>query len=247
VAAAARSQRQLMVCYNYRYRPDSQWVKQMVESGKLGTIYHATVSWRRETGIPGWGVFGSKALSGGGALIDLGVHVLDLGLWMMDFPAVKTISADTRSVFGKSGRKTWLPQGAQQPPFEVEDGGVAFLRLANGASMLLNVTWAEHGRPHQDDFRIELQGSEGTAILHVQNYGKEDTLRFYTELEGQPTTVIPSLNWSGAMGHEALVMDLVASLRRESEPATNGAQGLAAVKILQALYESAAQGYEVRL
>lgn len=245
VETAKRCDRQLMVSYNYRYRPDSQWMRQVVQAGKLGTIYHANVSWRRETGIPGWGVFGSKTLSGGGALIDLGVHVLDLGFWMMDFPAVKTISAEVRSVFGKRGAKTWRALDGKIPSFEVEDGGIAFLRLENGVSMIVNVTWAEHTHPQEDDFRVELQGSEGTAILHVRNYGMQDTLRFYTEIEGQAVTTTPSVRFDGVRGHQALVRDLAASIRAGKPPATTGQQGLFGVQILQALYESAATGHEV--
>jgi predicted dehydrogenase len=244
VETARRCNRQLMVCYNYRYRADSQWMRQMVQDKKLGTIYHAQVSWRRETGIPGWGVFGSKTLSGGGALIDLGVHVIDLALWMMDFPVVKTISGDVRSVFGKQGLKTWRA-GTQNPPFEVEDGGIAFLRLANGANMIVHVTWAEHTQPQEDAIRVELQGSGATAILHIRNYTKQDTLRYYAEIEGEPVTVVPSVRFGNASGHELLVKDLAASLRAGTAPATTGEQGLVAVQILQALYESSASGREV--
>lgn len=247
VAAAKKAERQLMMCYNYRYRSDSQWMRRMVQQGRLGKIHHVNVTWRRETGIPGWGLFGSKAMSGGGALIDLGVHVLDLGLWMMDFPGVKTVSADVRSLFGPTGLKTWKPSGVTPPPFEVEDGGTAFLRLANGANMILQATWAEHGQPQEDAMRVEVQGTEGTAILHIRNYGNQDTLRYYTEFEGEPATVIPSVRFSPIQGHEALVKDLSASLRQGTPPATTGEQGLAAVRILEAVYRSAEQGHEVAL
>jgi predicted dehydrogenase len=247
VDAAKRCNRRLMVSYNYRYRADTQWMRDMVQSGKLGTIYHANVSWRREIGIPGWGVFGNKALSGGGSLIDLGVHVLDLGLWMMGFPAVKTVSGDVRSVFGKRGLKTWRAANAQLPPFEVEDGGIAFMRLANGANMFLQATWAEHTEPKEDAIRVELQGSEGTAILHIRNYDIQDTLRYYTEIEGQPMSITPSVRFAEIRNHQALVHDLTASVRAGTPPATSGEQGLVAVTVLQAIYESAESGHEISL
>lgn len=249
IEAADRCKRQLMVCYNYRYRSDSLWVRRLVQSGRLGQIYNASVSWRRETGIPGWGLFGSKAASGGGALIDLGVHVIDLGLWMMDFPVVKTISADVRTLFGPYGRKTWgrTPTITRIDDFDVDDGGIAFARLDNGASMIINVSWAEHSQANDDYFRVELQGTEGTAILHVRNYKNDDTLRFYTEVEGEPVTIIPGVRFSGSQSHEALVKDLVASLKNGTPPTATGQQGLVAVEILQAIYESAAAGHEVAL
>ncbi len=247
VEAAKRTGKKLMMSYNYRFRSDAQWMRQMITSGQLGTIYHVQVSWRRETGIPGWGLFGSKAASGGGALIDLGVHVIDLALWLMDFPAVQTVSAQTRSLFGPAGRKTWgrIPGQKIEGGFDVDDGAVGFMRLGNGASMAMNITWAEHGQPQEDAYRVEVQGTEGTAILHVRNYKNDDTLRFYTEMAGQPVTVIPGLRFDGPQGHEALIVDLAKSIRSGSEPETNGEQGLVAVEILEALYESSEKRREV--
>jgi predicted dehydrogenase len=247
IAAAERAKRRLMMAYNYRYRPDSQWMRRMVSSGKLGQVHHVAVSWRRETGIPGWGWFGSKAMSGGGALIDLGVHVLDLALWMMDFPAVRTISAETRTLFGPQKRKTWGAGMDNPADFNVDDGGVAFLRLANEASMFVHVTWAEHQQPQEDAIRVEIQGTEGTAILHIRNYRNDDTLRYFTEIEGEPVTVTPSVRFGAPQGHEGMVRELVESVRYGRTPGTSGEQGLAAVVILDALYRSAAAGREVIL
>lgn len=249
VETARLSQRHLMVSYNYRYRADAQWINRVVQSGRLGNIYHAHIAWHRETGIPGWGVFGSKKLSGGGALIDLGVHILDLALWMMNFPQVLTVSAQTRSLFGPEGRKTWgrRPGRIGEDEFNVDDGGTAFMRLAGGASLAMEVTWAEHTQPKEDSFRIELQGTEGTAILHVRHYSSEDTIRLYTEIEGEAVTVIPVIRPEGAQGHEALVKDLVARIRQGLEPSTTGQQGLLGVTLLDAIYRSSEQGAEVKL
>ncbi|MEZ4667012.1 MAG: Gfo/Idh/MocA family oxidoreductase [Anaerolineae bacterium] len=245
--AARSSKRQLMVSYNYRFQSDSQWMKKMVTDGKLGTVYHVDVSWRRETGIPGWGLFGSKAASGGGALIDLGVHVIDLALWMMDFPEVETVSGQVRSLFGPNGRKTWgrTPGQKIEGGFDVDDGAIAFLRLNNGASMVVNITWAEHMAPQEDMFRVELQGTEGTAILHVRNYKNMDTLRFYTEMAGQPVTVVPGVRFDGPQGHEAMVIDLTRAIANNETPSTSGEQGLIGVEILEALYQSAESGHEI--
>lgn len=249
VTAAKQAGRHLMMSYNYRYRPDSQWMYRVAQSGRLGTVYHVNVQWRRETGIPGWGLFGSKAASGGGALIDLGVHVIDLGLWMMGFPEVKSISAGTRTLFGPSGRKTWgrKPGQTVDGGFDVDDGGVAFLRLATGATMFLQVTWAEHTIPKEDSFGVELHGTDGTAALHVRHYGKDDTLRMYTEIEGEAVTVIPNVSFDGTQGHEAMIRSLLGQIQRGETPATTGEHGLATVRILEALYRSATEGCEVTL
>jgi predicted dehydrogenase len=248
--AARRARRHLMVSYNYRYRADTQWMVRMVRGGRLGEIYHASVSWRRETGIPGWGWVGSKPVSGGGALIDLGVHVLDLALWMLGFPAVSSVSGEIRSAFGPRGLKTWTRQPVAATPgsFEVEDGAVGLIRLVGGGTIALQATWAEHRAPQDDRIGVELQGTEGTLVLDIPNYTKEDTLRFFTEIENQPVTVIPRLRWNApAYHHEALMMETVEKLAQGETPSVDGTQGLAAVRILEGLYRSAQTGHEVVL
>ncbi|MDX1995220.1 MAG: Gfo/Idh/MocA family oxidoreductase [bacterium] len=245
--AAARNQRRLMVTYNWRYRADSQWLYKVVQSGTLGEIYHVNVSWRRETGIPGWGLFGSKTMSGGGALIDLGVHVLDLGLWLLGFPEVKTVSGQARTVFGDKGRKTWARKPGQviEGGFDVDDGAIGFLRLGNGANMLLQSTWAEHTQPHEDRIRVEVQGSEGTAVLSIGNYKKEDSLRLYTEIEGEPVTIIPGIRWNTDTPHTALIGDLLDAITSDRPSPTDGQQGYVAVRVLEAMYASSAEGREI--
>ncbi len=253
LAAAERSGRRLMIAYNHRYRSDVRWMCQLVRSGRLGKIHHASVSWRRETGIPGSGWFSDRSLAGGGVMIDLGVHVIDLALWMMDFPAARTVSGGMRALFGGRGLKTWgrhwgMESGqVARGAFEVEDGAVGLVRLDNDVNLFVHVTWAEHHQPQEDTIYIELQGTEGTAVLNARSGRHEDTLRFYTEIEGEPVTVIPGVRPGRLQGHEALIVDLIGSLKRGAQPATDGWQGLATMVILDAFYESARSGREISL
>jgi predicted dehydrogenase len=250
IAAAERNQRRLMIAYNYRYRPDVQWIYRLIKSGQLGTVYHVYAAWRRETGIPGRGWFGNKQMAGGGALIDLGVHVLDLTLWMLGFPGVSTVSGDTHSLFGPRGLKTWgrTPGHPPTTPFDVDDGAVGFIRFANGTNAVLEATWAEHRQPADDLIHMEIQGTNGTVVLNIANYRLEDTLRFYTEIETEPVTIIPTIRASGGPpSHEALVIEAVRSLRESTPPPSDGQQGLAAVQVLQAMYESALNRHEIAL
>ncbi len=247
--AAERTRRQIMIAYNYRYRADTRWIRRIIQSGRLGNVYHIYASWRRETGIPGSGWFGNKKMAGGGALIDLGVHVLDLMMWLLDFPSVTTVSGDTHSLFGPRGMKTWGRRPGQliEPTFDVDDGAVGFIRFANGANAVLEATWAEHRQPQDDLIHMEIQGTNGTVVLNIPNYRVDDTLRFYTELEDEPATIIPTVRVSGPQGHEALVIDMLRSLQENTTPASTGQQGLAAVEVLQAIYDSAQSGHEIEL
>jgi len=248
IATAEQVGRRLALCYNYRYFSDAQWMKHAISEGALGDIYHVDVQWRRETGIPGRGWFGNKKLSGGGPLIDLGVHLLDLSLWCMDFPAVKTVSASTRSVFGARGLKISNPTPNYSPAnFTVEDGAIGFLRLVNGATMTIQATWAEHRQPRDDFYRIEIQGSRGSITLTVLNYKHEDTIQLYTIQNGAPVTITPGIAGAGHGGHEALIKATLEAIRDNTPLPADGAQGLAAVRILEAMYHSAATNAEVRL
>lgn len=249
MAAAQRTGKKIMIAYNYRYRADVQWMRRMIRNGQLGQVYHVYATWRRETGIPGRGWFGSKELAGGGALIDLGVHVLDLTMWLLNFPVVRTVSGDTHMVFGQRGLKTWgrRPGSQVDTIFDVDDGAVGFVRFGDGSNMVLEATWAEHRQPQDDLIRIELQGTEGTIILNIANYRKDDTLRLYKEMEGEPVTVAPTIRWEGPMGHEALIIDTLSALRNDLDLPTSGAQGLMAVHVLEAMYRSSHEGREIEL
>lgn len=249
-AASDRTGRKLMIVYNFRYRPDSLWLYDLVRGGQLGRVYHVNISWRREAGIPGagYGWFGNGALSGGGALIDLGVHVIDLILWMLDFPAVQTVSGEVRNEFGRHGRKVWgVPSGEANDRFDVEDGATAFIRLDGGVNVFLQTTWAEHARPGEDRLRVELQGTGGTVVLDIPNYTREDTLRYYTEIEGAPVTVVPKVRWYDGVPyiHPGYLAAAVRSLHGEGPPPSDAEQGLVTVRILEAIYESARAGREV--
>ncbi|HRE47041.1 MAG TPA: Gfo/Idh/MocA family oxidoreductase [Aggregatilineales bacterium] len=248
VKTAEHYGRRLMVSYNHRYRADVFWIRRLMAEGRLGRIYQIEASWRRETGIPGWGWFGSQAMSGGGAMIDLGVHVLDMALWLLDYPKVVSVNGATRSLFGKRGQKVWgearwLKDASSV--FDVDDGGIGFLRLGTGVTMVLQATWAEHKMPNEDLIRLEIQGSEGTAILSVPNYTKQDTVTFYTEIGGAPVTVTPHIRWDGHWFHERLIAEIVTAIQTDTPPPTTGEQGLVGVQVIEAIYHAAQSGREV--
>jgi predicted dehydrogenase len=247
-AARQHPDQHLMITYNFRCRPDAQWMHDMVQSGALGEIYHANISWRRETGIPGSASFSSRSTATGGALMDIGVHALDLALWMLGFPRACTVSGHTRAAFGPRRRKIWssrIPGSAGGDDFGVEDGAIGFLRMDGGLTMLLQATWGEHAKPGEDRLYVELQGTEGTAVLDIPNYTRGDTLRFYSEIGGAPVASQPKVEWGERFHHGWFIHESLDRIRRGEAPVSDGAQGMAAVQILEAVYRSAAAGHEV--
>jgi predicted dehydrogenase len=248
LAAAAAQNRVLMISLNHRYRGDVQWVKRYIESGALGKIYYAKAHWMRRSGIPQLGSwFVNKDLAGGGPLIDLGVHVLDIAMYLMGEPKARTASASTYAEFGPRGLKGWA--GRQQftdvhHAYEVEDLATAFVRLDSGATLLLEASWATHG-PAGDDFGVTLYGSEGGVELLVRNYTHENTVRIFHDIQDSPTDLLPR---PGKIdGHFGVIQRFVAAVHAGGPQEPSAADGLRRVELLDACYRSAAEGREIAL
>ncbi len=248
IAAAEAHGRVLMIAFNRRYRGDVRWIKRYIESGALGTIYYAKAFWMRRSGIPRLGSwFVSKEQSGGGPLIDLGVHVLDLALYLMGEPKVLTVSGSTYAAFGPRGLKGWegrVETSNEGLPYDVEDLATAFLRLEGGASLQLEASWATHSSA-ADDFGVTLYGTEGGVELFVRNYAHDNTVRVFHDLAGAPVEVAPR-PWSGGDSH--LILENFVAAVLHGAPAEPSAQiGLRRTAVLEACYRSAAEGRELAL
>ncbi|MEK7765515.1 MAG: Gfo/Idh/MocA family oxidoreductase, partial [bacterium] len=143
-AAAKKARRLLMIGLNNRFNGGSQALKRFVEAGELGKVYYGRVQALRRRGVPGWGVFIRKDMSGGGPLADIGVHLLDLALWLMGHPEPVTVSGNAYCNFGKRSN-IFAPWGEWDPKqYTVEDLGVGFVRFKNGATLSLEASWAAH-------------------------------------------------------------------------------------------------------
>ncbi|MCU0490051.1 MAG: Gfo/Idh/MocA family oxidoreductase [Chloroflexaceae bacterium] len=250
VAAAAAHRRTLMVCFNYRYRPDARWLKEQVQAGAFGDVYMAKAGWLRNSGIPGLGAwFTRKNQSGGGVLIDLGVHMLDMALWLLDYPRVRSVSGATFAQFGPRGLKSFGGrfQGGQTPTFDVEDLATAFIRFEDGRLLQLEVSWASHTRAGRDDYFVTLYGSEAGADLYVANYASHDTVVLHGESAGAMCDTRPTFRTDGRASHALAIDHFVQSILSNTPPESSGEQGLALMRILDAIYESAALGREVTL
>lgn len=247
VTAATKANRVLQIVFNHRVRGDVQILKRYVDEGKLGNIYYAKAHWMRRRGIPGAGTwFVNKEKAGGGPLIDLGVHALDMALYLLGEPEILTVSASTYAELGKSGKgvDSRARKSGSGSAFEVEDLATAFLRLSNGATLLLEASWATHSSAG-DDFGVILYGTDGGADINVKNYGWQDTLNIYTDVAGTPATIHPQ-TFRGE-GHMTVVREFVNIITEGNWSLHNGSEGLRRVRTIDACYASAQQGREVTL
>ncbi|MBZ0301027.1 MAG: Gfo/Idh/MocA family oxidoreductase [Anaerolineae bacterium] len=244
VKAAIDHQRVLQVVFNHRRRGDVQVLKAYIDQGGLGRIYHAKAMWMRRSGIPqlgGW--FTTREMAGGGPLIDLGVHILDMGLYLLNEPEVVAVSAATYAEIGtqgRGGRGDQLAGGA----FEVEDLATAFIRLSNGITLQLEVSWAVYGK-HGDDFGVALFGTDGGAEIDVVRYSWQDTLRIFTDTGGVPAEIRPQV--VRGEGHAGVAREFIDVIRSGNWADHVGREGLRRTQIVEACYQSAQQGREVAL
>jgi len=247
VEAATRANRVLQVVFNHRQRGDVQTLKRYIDEGKLGDIYYAKAYWMRRRGIPGFGSwFGKKDLAGGGPLIDLGVHVMDIALFLMGEPEILTVSASTYSELGHRGLgfSNAIKRFGDELSFDVEDLASAFMRLSTGATLLLEASWATHSSAG-DDYGIVLYGTEGGASISVKNYGWEDTLRIYTDVAGTPAEIAPQVTRGDY--HEGVIRQFVEKITGGDWSQYNGNEGYKRTRVIDACYTSASTGHEVVL
>jgi len=238
LAAARKARRTLMINFSFRFQPASMALKRFVDDGRIGQVYYGRTVWHRRRGLPGFGGwFGTKALSGGGPIIDLGVHRMDLAMWLMGSPRPVTVTASTYNVIGARLAKE------QRKTFDVEDLGAALVRFDNGATLILEASWAGFSEK-REDMVTQLWGTKGGVIQRNVGEGYEFEARAYTEEAGalwerklqQPVGRTPS-----ACGE---FVDAVLTGRRPIAP---GEHGLDVQLILDAIYKSAATGREVRI
>lgn len=248
VEAARESGRILEVVFNHRRRGDIEAVRAAVEDGTIGRPYHARAHWMRRAGIPALGSWFTNAeASGGGPLVDLGVHVLDWTLHIMGEPRVTAVSAVTHAELGPRGLGGSVGGGKSgtSTAYEVEDLATVLLRLEGGGSIVLETSWATH-RSTPDQFGITLYGTDGGADLDVVDYAPAGELTLYTgDGETAQDTVIEAPT---GRGHVAVVERF---LEHVADPSSwtehDGSVGLSRARLVDAAYASAAAGREVSL
>jgi predicted dehydrogenase len=243
IAVAKKAGVVLNVGMNQRFTADSQKIKQLVEEGVLGEIYHAKAYWFRRAGIPKLGTwFGSKEIAGGGSLYDIGVHMLDLCLHTINnFEPISVVGA-TYTKFGNRGlgEGGWGMSDRSETAFDVDDFSSAFIRFANGATVTLDTSWASH-RAEGNKENVEIFGTEGGASLRPA--------RLYRGSAGLPSVyeIVDEIKMNLKMPHQDRFHNFINHLLGEEELCVSTQQALVVQKILDGIAESNRTGKEVRL
>ncbi len=245
----ASTGRLLQVGMIHRFSAVGQAAMDLIDAGDLGEIYHAKAHLYRRRGVPGLGGwFTTKGLSGGGPLIDIGVHVVDLTFWLMNFPQPERVSGKVYSYFGRRMKDYVYESMWAGPPkldgvCDVEDSAHAMIHFEGGATLDLQVSWAINmpgGGPKEESF-IGLFADQGGMTFELGG----DHLNLAGERHGRNVDTRVMLPEVEPFQQQAA--SFARCVESREQPQATGQQGQRVQSILDAIYESSASGREVVL
>ncbi len=242
--AAERNNKLLMIGFVRRYGNDCEILKEFIDTDYLGEIYYAKATYLRRKGNPG-GWFGDKSRSGGGPLIDLGVHVIDLVRYLLGNPAPVSVYgatfhklADRKNIRGKKFYQS--ASASENDICDVEDLASAMIRFDNGAILSIEASFSLNIK--NDEGKIELFGTKGGAKLNPE-------LEIYNELHDYLSNITldaeTALSFDGLFENE--INHFVSCLTDGTTCLSPAEDGIDIMRILDAIYESARTGHEVIL
>lgn len=243
--AAADADGFCMVGFQSRFANPVEVLKASIEADRFGEIYHVECNYVRRRGVPGLGSwFTDDDMAGGGALIDVGVHVLDLGLHVLSFPGVLEVSGTARSLFGGREDYAYLSMWGEDGDgtFDVEDSVSAFVRCSDGRSLSLEVAWAANRPP---DHRLIVHGTDGGAVYDLQ----DGTLTFYeSSRQGGDHHADTAIETRDGDPHLAEKRRFVRAVREGVPPTRNTvSQALTVQRVVDGIYQSSTAARAVEL
>ena len=251
IEAAERTGKKLTIGYQNRYRDDAQFAHKVCSAGELGDIYYGEAYAIRRRAVPTWGVFMDKEKQGGGPLIDIGTHALDLTLWMMDNyePAIvvgstfsKLTDKPEANMFGPWDPKT----------FDVEDSAFGFIKMKNGATIFLKASWALNTTDTREAM-FSLSGTEAGFEMTGSAFDGTMTYNINSEKNGQLIETKPAKAAQIAYFSEDQsdsestreVRQWLDAIHNDREPCVKPTQAYVVTQILEAIYESEKTGKAV--
>ncbi|MFA5340986.1 MAG: Gfo/Idh/MocA family oxidoreductase [Clostridia bacterium] len=240
--AAIKNDRLLMIGFVRRFGNDAKILKSFIDNGSLGNIYYAKATYLRRNGCPG-GWFKDSKYSGGGPLIDLGVHVMDLVRYLSNNPKPISVYGATYSNLGLDraiGAKGYVIEDHSKFKFSVEDMATALVRFDNGLTMFVEASFNLNIK--QDTNVIELFGTKGGAKI-------DPNIEFYMDMNGRFVDVKPhgdsALSFSGLF--ESEIDHFVDCVVNKTPCRATAEDGVMLMKIIDAIYESAELKREVSI
>jgi predicted dehydrogenase len=258
--AAQATGKKLTIGYQNRFREDSLFMKSLCDNGDLGEIYFAKAFATRRRGVPTWGVFMDKEKQGGGPLIDLATHALDLTLWMMENYEPITVLGSTFDKIGKLGSLANIMGPWDPAEYEVEDSAFGLIKFKNGATVMLEASWALNMIVSNEAMTL-LCGTKGGADMFpptgpiVRTSDFQSAESYHVRVNGEHNGKLFIQNY--AMGAAFIGGDekkeafaggykemetWINTIRNDTQLVVKPEQAYTVTRILEAIYQSAARG-----
>jgi predicted dehydrogenase len=244
--AASKAKGVLQLGMVVRYGPEMLALREWIDGGQMGDVYHMRAVTLRRRGVPGLGGwFTTKKYCGGGAVIDIGVHVIDLAMYLGGHWNPTSVSAMTYAKFGPQMKdykyvEMWAGPPKPDGVFDVEDYATGMIRFADKATLTFEICWAANLK---DELFVEILGEQaGAKVLNLD----ERPLEILTQVNGQLVDICPKYDptqnrWKIQM------QTFLAACRGESKPPATADQGRILMKTFDAIYASSASGKEVQI
>ncbi|MEI8139758.1 MAG: Gfo/Idh/MocA family oxidoreductase [bacterium] len=242
VQAVKRTGKKLTIGYQNRFRADSLFLNKVCRDGELGDIYYAKAHAIRRRAVPTWGVFLNEEEQGGGPLIDIGTHALDLTLWLMNNYKPVSVMGSVYHKLGsrKNAANAWGPWDPKQ--FTVEDSAFGFITMENGATIMLESSWALNDL-QVGEAKTTLCGTEGGADmwdglrLNGEKHGKLFVNK--VDMSGGGVDFFAGVSENESDREARMWID---SIINDTDPMVRPEQALVVTEILEAIYKSAKTG-----
>lgn len=226
-AAAKRAGKVLLFALPRAFGPHEQAAKQAIARGYIGEVRHVRAAWTRTRGLPvGTGWYLDRARAGGGAMIDLGVHMLELAWGFLGDPNLLSASAAGHSI--------------SEDPSAVEDSAFALLRFAGNRSLELSVAWALNQPPQQNGSLCRIYGSTGA----IEVYTRQNAV-LYRDFKSDGSAKATPLRPPMVAHHHALMKHFRKCIAGESQPEAGAERGVELMRMVDAIYKSMASGRSV--
>lgn len=240
--AAKEAGKILQVGLQLRFGGVARFMRSYVDAGHMGSIYYARAQAMRRRGVPAWGVFIDKEKQGGGPLIDIGVHILDLTLFLMGYPKPAVASGQTWNHLGKNPDLYNAWGNYDRSRFTVEDSAVGIIKFEDGSVVVLESSFMAN--LEDGPLQTQLLGTKSGAIVKLSG---DDPIKIFTEQDQQVFDMIPRNIPKVEAPHVEEVKAFVDAILNGKPSAVPGEQGLTLNAIFDAIYKSSETGHEEKV
>lgn len=248
VEAAKETGKILSIGYQYRCNPGPMYAKKLAEDGALGDVYFAKAHAIRRRAVPTWGVFLNEEEQGGGPLIDIGTHALDMTLWLMDNYKPKMVVGNTYKKLGQQ-RDTANAWGDWDPEqFTVEDSAFGFITMENGATIVLESSWALNTLDVREGVCTLCGTKGGLDMPDAGNRVRYNTVKFNKQVTEEPELASGGVAFYDGVKEDAKDIEnrnFYDAILKGTELRVKPEQALVVTRILEAIYESSKTGKPV--